>query len=116
MYSRPWPKQEQEEIAKTTRARVVIIETISVQRNKAISYQLSAKLRAYARDSSEEHSMNSRTNDRRGFLYGVLAAGALNASAPEAAQAQPGGAGGAAFLPPYARAQNYKSLKQSSYD
>ena len=62
--------------------------------------------------------MNSKTNDRRGFLHGMLAAGGLAAAAPAGAQAQP--AGGAAsdlsFLPAYTRAQKYKSLKQSSYD
>src|SRR5215472_16265414 len=60
--------------------------------------------------------MNSKTNDRRGFLHGMLAAGGLAAAAPAAAQAQPGGAPDFGFLPFYARAQNYKSLKQSSYD
>src|SRR5437016_4684055 len=53
------------------------------------------------------------TNDRRSFLNGMLTAGAL--AAPAAAQS-----GGATpsfdFLPFYARAQNYKSLKQSSFD
>jgi len=55
---------------------------------------------------------------RRGFLHGMLAAGGLAAAAPAESQAQT--AGGAAhdfqFLPQYARAQNYKSLKQSSFD
>src|SRR3954466_7492918 len=61
--------------------------------------------------------MNSKTNDRRGFLHGMLAAGGLAAAAPAAADAQaPGGAPNNGFLPFYARAQNYKSLKQSSYD
>ena len=53
------------------------------------------------------------TNDRRSFLNGMLTAGAL--AAPAAAQS--GGASSSFdFLPFYARAQNYKSLKQSSYD
>ena len=34
--------------------------------------------------------MNSKTNDRRGFLHGMLAAGSLAAAAPAAAQAQAG--------------------------
>src|SRR5947209_383650 len=61
--------------------------------------------------------MSSRTNDRRGFLHGMIAAGGLAAAAPAAADAQ-GASGGAnpGFLPFYARAQNYKSLKQSSFD
>src|SRR5437870_610960 len=59
--------------------------------------------------------MKSHTNDRRGFLQGMLTAGAL--AAPAAAQAQSGGASAtASFLPFYARALHYKSLKQSSYD
>lgn len=64
--------------------------------------------------------MDSKTNDRRGFLHGMLAAGSLAAAVPVAAQAQPAGsaagAGDMPFLPAYTRAQNYKSLKQSSYD
>ena len=62
--------------------------------------------------------MSSRTNDRRGFLHGMLTAGGLAAAAvvPEEAQAQSGAASEFAFLPAYTRAQNYKSLKQSSFD
>lgn len=61
--------------------------------------------------------MNSKTNDRRGFLHGMLAAGGLAAAVPATAEAQAGGGGiNYGFLPFYARAQNYKSLKQSSYD
>src|ERR1039457_3848623 len=85
---------------------MVIIETISVQEG--------------------EDKMNSKTNDRRGFLHGMLAAGSLAAAAPVAAQAQPASsaaspaaspaAGDMPYLPAYTRAQNYKSLKQSSFD
>src|SRR5579872_1253644 len=61
--------------------------------------------------------MNSKTNDRRGFLHGMLAAGGLAAAVPATAEAQAGGGGiNYGFLPFYARAQNYKSLKQSSFD
>src|SRR5689334_5238258 len=62
--------------------------------------------------------MNRNPKDRRGFLNGLLAAGAVSAALPDDAQAQPQTAGSAdaPFLPFYARAQNYKSLKQSSYD
>ena len=68
--------------------------------------------------------MNSKTNDRRGFLHGMLAAGTLAAAAPAGAQertqrpAPPAGgaSGDLSFLPAYTRAQSYKSLKQSSYD
>ena len=64
--------------------------------------------------------MNSKTNDRRRFLHGMLAAGGLAAAAPAGVDAQAGSASGSAgdmtLLPAYARAQNYKSLKQSSYD
>jgi Protein of unknown function (DUF2961) len=61
--------------------------------------------------------MNNSSKNRRGFLHGMLAAGAASAAMSEEAQAQSSPAlATAAFLPFYARAQNYKSLKQSSYD
>src|SRR5437899_975383 len=62
--------------------------------------------------------MDSKTNDRRGFLHGMLAAGSLAAAAPAAAQTQAAGgaAGDMPFLPAYTRARSYKSLKQSSFD
>lgn len=55
---------------------------------------------------------------RRGFFKRLLAgAGIASAAAPSLAQAQTATGGAAnAFLPRYARALNYKSLKQSSYD
>jgi hypothetical protein len=57
------------------------------------------------------------TNDRRGFLHRMMAAAGLAAAAtPQSASAQSGGPSGAPILPSYARAQNCKSLKQSSYD
>ena len=61
--------------------------------------------------------MTLSTKGRRGFLHRLLAAGGLAAAAP-AAQAQnpSGSAPASSILPPYTRAQNYKSLKQSSYD
>ena len=58
-------------------------------------------------------------NNRRTFLNHLLAAGGVAAAAAPVAQAQTGQGGRAAefsFLPRYARAQNYKSLKQSSFD
>jgi len=60
--------------------------------------------------------MSTSPNHRRGFLQGVLAAGALAGLPPRTleAQAAPGGEFG--FLPPYARAMTHKSLKQSSFD
>jgi hypothetical protein len=61
--------------------------------------------------------MNGKPNDRRGFLHGVLAAGTLAAAGPmTAAAAQAQTTGELAFLPQYARAQRYRSLKQSSFD
>jgi hypothetical protein len=53
---------------------------------------------------------------RRGFLRRVLTASGLVAAAPQAATAQSSAAGAEPVLPAYARAQNYRSLKQSSYD
>ena len=60
--------------------------------------------------------MSSPTNSgRRRFLHRLLAGGGLAAAAP--AQAQNSAAAAASYiLPPYTRAQNYKSLKQSSFD
>ncbi len=61
--------------------------------------------------------MKSTTNNRRGFLHRMLAGGGLAAAAAAEPQAQSRGAGqDFQFLPAYTRAQNYKSLKQSSYD
>src|ERR1039458_4963213 len=98
MNSRPCPQQERARNDKTANRRMVIIETISVQQG--------------------EDKMNSKTNDRRGFLHGMLAAGSVAAAAPLAARPQPACcvAGDMPFLPAYTRAQNYQSLKQSSYD
>jgi Protein of unknown function (DUF2961) len=60
--------------------------------------------------------MQNLRNGRRGFLERMLAAGGLAAAAAPV-QAQQTSAGGAAsLLPAYARAQNYRSLKQSSFD
>lgn len=55
--------------------------------------------------------------ERRRFFRGALAALGLGsaATAPLQAQQSPGG-GGPGILPHYCRAQNYRSLKQSSYD
>ena len=62
--------------------------------------------------------MASSIKDRRGFLHRLLAAGGLAAAAPAAQAQNPSGPAtpASSILPPYTRAQNYKSLKQSSYD
>src|SRR3954453_16685971 len=61
--------------------------------------------------------MNRTTKNRGGFLHGVLAGGGASAAPPAEARPQGGTpSADAPFLPFYARAQNYKSLKQSSYD
>ena len=54
-------------------------------------------------------------NPRRDFMRGALAAAGIGAAAAPAAQAQAGNTL-APPLPAYARAQHYRSLKQSSYD
>jgi Protein of unknown function (DUF2961) len=60
-------------------------------------------------------AMTQPSKPRRDFLRGALTAGGLGAA--QIAQAQPRGANADFdFLPKYARAQNYKSLKQSSFD
>ena len=56
---------------------------------------------------------------RRGFFKGALATLGLGAAAAPQAGAQvkvATGNGGAAVLPAYCRAQNHKSLKESSHD
>jgi len=54
---------------------------------------------------------------RRNFLRRIAGfAGLTAAAAPQTGLAQQRDASDARFLPRYARAQNYKSLKQSSYD
>ena len=60
--------------------------------------------------------MSMENAPRRNFLQRLagLAGVTAAAAAPSAAQAQSGG--DYRFLPSYARAQNYKSLKQSSFD
>src|SRR5215472_7479245 len=61
--------------------------------------------------------MSQPANNRRRFMHGLLAAsGAAATSEDVQAQGSPTASSEAAFLPFYARAQNYKSLKQSSYD
>jgi hypothetical protein len=59
--------------------------------------------------------MDSPTGGRRGFLGRLMGAAGLTAAAPAAslAQARPSGND---FIPKYARAQEYRSLKQSSHD
>jgi len=52
---------------------------------------------------------------RRGFLRGVLGTAGVSAAAPAAA-AQGSSGSELRYLPQYARAQSYKSLKQSSHD
>ncbi len=59
---------------------------------------------------------NKDERNRRGFLERLMALGGLAVAAPAAGLAQAGRGGIAAMLPNYARAQDYKSLKQSSHD
>lgn len=54
------------------------------------------------------------SNDRRGFLRRLLSGTGLAAAAAQPSHAQPTASAG--LLPDYARAQNYTSLKQSSFD
>lgn len=60
--------------------------------------------------------MSNRNDARRGFLRRLLSASGLAAAAPAASQAQTRAGTAVDFLPPYARLQNYRSLKQSSHD
>lgn len=61
-------------------------------------------------------TVTNNDRNRRGFLQRLMALGGLSAAAPAAGLAQAGRAAGASILPDYVRAQDYKSLKQSSYD
>jgi len=61
--------------------------------------------------------MSKQNAPRRGFLQGLAGVAGLSAAAsPANAQTGRPSAGDYPFLPRYARAQNYRSLKQSSYD
>lgn len=55
-------------------------------------------------------------NGRRGFIRRLLSGTGLAAAGGGAARAQTSSSGGPDLLPAYARAQNYRSLKQSSFD
>jgi hypothetical protein len=56
------------------------------------------------------------SDGRRGFFRRLLAGAGAAMGGAAAARAQSGGAGSPNLLPDYARAQNYRSLKQSSHD
>ncbi len=60
--------------------------------------------------------MRDISKGRRGFVQRLLGAAGLAAAGQQAAQAQPQRDARPPLLPPYARAQNHKSLKQSSFD
>ena len=61
-------------------------------------------------------TVTDNDRNRRWFLQRLMALGGLSAAAPAAGLAQAGRAAGASILPDYVRGQDYKSLKQSSYD
>jgi hypothetical protein len=62
-------------------------------------------------------STNAQSAPRRRFLQRLGAWAGVTAAVPAASKAQaPAAAGASDFLPKYALAQKYKSLKQSSYD
>src|ERR1039458_8344133 len=60
--------------------------------------------------------MSSETAPRRGFLQRLAGFAGLSAAASSASAQTGQSAGDYPFLPRYARAQNYRSLKQSSFD
>ncbi|MGA2594893.1 MAG: DUF2961 domain-containing protein, partial [Bryobacteraceae bacterium] len=61
--------------------------------------------------------MSSEVGPRRGFLRRLAGLAGLSAAASSArGQTASGAAGDYPFLPRYARAQDYRSLKQSSFD
>src|SRR5579872_476414 len=58
--------------------------------------------------------MPDNTNERRSFVRRLFGAAGLAAAGGQVGRAQ--GGGPQALLPPYARAQSHKSLKQGSFD
>src|SRR5579862_4327882 len=60
--------------------------------------------------------MSMENAPRRNFLQRLAGLAGVTAAAAAPAAAQAPGGGDYRFLPSYARAQNYKSLKQSSFD
>lgn len=60
--------------------------------------------------------MSSEIAPRRGFLQGLAGLAGLSAAASSASAQTGPSTAEYPFLPSYARAQNYRSLKQSSYD
>src|SRR5260370_2828370 len=87
---------------------------MSTWRRKATS-RFSERSDALVRGGTLYHMANL-TNGRRGFLRGLMAGSGLAAAGAPQTQAQNVGNREFRFLPEYARAQNYKSLKQSSFD
>jgi len=60
--------------------------------------------------------LHSSPANRRSFLQRLMALTGLSTALPSASETQTGAANTDSLLPPYTRAQNYKSLKQSSHD
>jgi len=60
--------------------------------------------------------MSNEANGRRGFLHRLLGATGFVAATAPPGQAQSARAADHRYLPNYTRAQDYKSLKQSSFD
>lgn len=60
--------------------------------------------------------MSSEPSPRRGFLHRLAGFAGFAAASPAGAQSGSAVAPDYPFLPSYARARNYRSLKQSSYD
>jgi len=60
--------------------------------------------------------MSEKPSGRRGFFRNAVGLAGASVTLPAAAQAQARAAARTDFLPSYARAQNYQSLKQSSHD
>src|SRR5271157_5653051 len=60
--------------------------------------------------------MPDQSNGRRTFMNRILGAAGLAAVGQQTSSAQPRQSGGGAVVPAYARAQNHKTLKQSSFD
>ncbi len=87
------------------------------QKNSAaafVIFQKSLAVMLWTSVARYNPAMTQSSKPRRSFLRGALAAGGLGAA--QIGRAQDRGSADFDFLPKYARAQNYKSLKQSSFD
>src|SRR4051794_21873230 len=105
------PRKRSASSDRSVREKAVAISDVSERLENSLWYP------DWRRYNSHEYTMPNTNAPRRGFFRSMLAASgwAAAAAAPQSAQAQ-SNPGATHFLPAYTRAQNYRSLKQSSFD